>query len=172
MERISCIFRYITQTAQKGFTLVELLVVIGLLGVIATVSIILINPQAQINKSNDGLRKSDLVKIQSALEIYRADNGDYPGNIGWCSQLSSVSYQDIRQALTPQYMSTLPTDPKFGNTTEDYYYWHNEYGEYRLYAVLEFTGDPKVVANVQGSDGIVGSCPGASNQYNYKVVSS
>lgn len=172
MEFISNVLRAVSNASNRAFTLVELLVVIGLLGVIATVSIILINPQAQIDKSNDGLRKSDLVKLQSALEIYRANNGDYPGSIGFCSQISNVSYQDVRLALVPSYLSTLPKDPKYGDTNTDYYYWHNEYGEYRLYALLDFTGDPAVTPGIQSDDGIVGSCPGANANYNYRVVSS
>jgi prepilin-type N-terminal cleavage/methylation domain-containing protein len=62
----------------KGFTLVELIVAIGILGILAITAIVAINPFAQFQKADDIRRKSDLAQIQRALESYYQDNKAYP----------------------------------------------------------------------------------------------
>lgn len=84
----------------SGFTLTEIIVVMGILGIIATTAIIMINPQTQFNKANDGVRKSDMVKLQSALELYRGDNTYYPPTL------------TLLTSGTPKYLETQPVDPR------------------------------------------------------------
>ena len=64
--------------SQKGFTLIELLIVIAVIGVLAGVLVTLINPATHLRRARDTQRKSDLSRIQSAIEIYRADLSAYP----------------------------------------------------------------------------------------------
>src|SRR4051812_9967415 len=66
----------------KGFTLVELMIIISVLGVLGTMIIMLVNPIAQIDKAQDAHRKSDLAEIQKALDLYYQDNGRYPVSTG------------------------------------------------------------------------------------------
>ncbi len=97
-----------------GFTLVEMLVVLAILAIIASVLFATINPIGQIQKSNDANRKTDLESVQRALELYYQDTGKYPA--------SSASYQ-IAPGGTAiawgnawgTYMSKLPTDPIAAN---------------------------------------------------------
>lgn len=98
MEFCKCIFRSL-KSSKSGFTLIEFLVTLGVLAIVATVTIALINPQLQLKKANDGRRKSDLLKIQSALELYRSNESYYPPVI---SLLTSG---------TPKYLQALPNDP-------------------------------------------------------------
>jgi len=65
-------------TRNSSFTLVELLIVIGLLAAILFVAIILINPIQQIGKANDARRKSDLAMLKKSFEEYYNDKGCYP----------------------------------------------------------------------------------------------
>ena len=58
-----------------GFTLIELLVAIGIIGILA--SFLLANFVGVRQRARDGVRKSDLRQMQSALEMYRADQGQY-----------------------------------------------------------------------------------------------
>jgi len=94
----------------RGFTLVELILVMAVLGVMATTLIIAINPLGQFQKSRDAQRKSDLRQIQSALEMFRSDNGSYPTSLTNCSgtYLGNAS-------CTVKYMSKIPSDPKSGS---------------------------------------------------------
>lgn len=62
----------------KGFTLVELLIVIGLLGAIALIVISAINPIEQANKARDARFKADASQMISAVERYYASNSKFP----------------------------------------------------------------------------------------------
>jgi prepilin-type N-terminal cleavage/methylation domain-containing protein len=64
------------RTRQNGFTIVELLIVIVVIGILAAITIITYNGiQA---RSRDTQRLVDLLAIQKALELDRTDNGGYP----------------------------------------------------------------------------------------------
>lgn len=63
---------------QKGFTLIELLVVIAIIGLLSTLSILALN-QARA-RARDAKRISDVKQIQTALELYYNDVGDYPAD--------------------------------------------------------------------------------------------
>lgn len=134
-----------------GFTLIEFLVVIGVLGILATVTISLLNPQLQFNKANDGLRKSDLLKIQSALELYRSDVSYYPPDL------------DYLVSGSPRYLQSLPTDP----SGSSYSYNASPVGcdnaatfctTYQLWACLEYDDkDADVNRDPPGSEQCTGS---------------
>jgi prepilin-type N-terminal cleavage/methylation domain-containing protein len=138
MDYCKKLFGHISQFT-KGFSLIELLVVIGILGLMATITVTIINPTTQLNKSQDGIRKSDLLKLQSALELYRGNNVYYPPTL---SLLTSG---------TPKYLETQPTDPKTGVTYEANYQalpsGCNNVATfcttYSLWACLQYAQDPK-----------------------------
>lgn len=65
----------------KGFTLVELLIVIALLGVIATIVIAAINPIEQANRASDSGMKADASGLVSALQRYYTGHNDYPWTV-------------------------------------------------------------------------------------------
>ena len=60
----------------KGFTLIELLVVISIVGVLATV--VLSSLSSARVKAQDAKRISIMKNLETALELYYLDNGDYP----------------------------------------------------------------------------------------------
>jgi type IV pilus assembly protein PilA len=62
---------------ERGFTLVELLIVILIIGVLAEIAIPAFLGQAA--KANDAVAKSALHAAQTAIETYRLDHGDYCG---------------------------------------------------------------------------------------------
>lgn len=88
----------------KAFTLVELLIVVSLLAILTGVILNVLNPAGLRAKSRDSQRRADIEKLRSALELYYADNREYPTAANW-TPLSSVS------GLVPAYISTLPIDP-------------------------------------------------------------
>lgn len=63
---------------QKGFTLVELLIVIGLLGAIALITISAINPIEQANRARDTRFKADGGQLLSAIDRYFAARSEFP----------------------------------------------------------------------------------------------
>jgi len=58
------------KSASKGFTLIELLIVIGILAVLATVTLLVLNPAQMFAQARDSQRISDLNTIKSAISLY------------------------------------------------------------------------------------------------------
>ena len=78
---------------RKGFTLIELMIVVAIIGILASVAV----PKFAdlINKSREGSTKGNLSQIRSALSIYYADNeGRYPAG------LSGTDVSFLRDTLT------------------------------------------------------------------------
>ncbi len=71
-------FNKIMKSVKKGFTLVELLVVIGVLGVLAAGLVVVINPADKIAQANDAKIKNDMSQIVSAGKRYTAGSGNWP----------------------------------------------------------------------------------------------
>jgi len=68
--------KFITQ--RLGFTMVELLVVISIIGILATAVLAALNPIEQLRKGRDTSRKADAASVLSALDRYQATFGCYP----------------------------------------------------------------------------------------------
>lgn len=94
---------------ERGFTLIELLIAIGIIGILS--SFLLANFVGVRQRSRDGVRKSDLRQIQSALEFYRSDKGFYPS-----VPLYSTCNSSLQDSSTPPviYMKKIPCDPSTG----------------------------------------------------------
>lgn len=90
---------------KKGFTLVELLVVIVILGILATLAIQSFSgrtDQARVNRA-----KGDVRTTMSALELYRMDNGAYPSTALFTANI----------LLTENYMKKLPSNITYASLT-------------------------------------------------------
>ena len=55
---------------KKGFTLLELLIVIGILAILATAAVLVLNPAELLRQARDSTRVSDLAAINSSLALY------------------------------------------------------------------------------------------------------
>lgn len=93
------------KTKQKGFTLIELVVVIGIIAILA--AIILAGLSAAKNKSNDTGKIKALQEIRSALQLFNADKGYYPPTASYQTDLvnnkyiSVISLSGIKYAALP-----------------------------------------------------------------------
>ncbi len=131
----------------RGFTLVEIIIVVALIGVLAGGLITIIDPAGQLKGSRDSKRKSDLKQIQAALELYRADQGTYPdtSDIGndAANYNTNSSLVDDPSDVQATYLQTVPKDPK---SSAHYYYCTSSTcgasSGYRIYACLEKSNDP------------------------------
>jgi len=96
---------------QRGFTLIELLVVIVIIGILS--ALLMANFVGIRQRARDGQRKGDLRQIQSALELYRADVGNYPAKSG---KLNAVSCPNSGAFVNGNstYMQKIPCDPSNG----------------------------------------------------------
>lgn len=68
---------------RKGFTLVEMLIVIAIIAILASVA--LVSVQGVRSTANDTKRISDLNKVQQQLEVYYTKNGNYPVAANWAA---------------------------------------------------------------------------------------
>jgi prepilin-type N-terminal cleavage/methylation domain-containing protein len=68
----------------SGFTLIEILIVIVLLGILAVAVLSAINPLEQVRKARDSARKSDAAELLNAYERYYTTFGCYPWNNTAC----------------------------------------------------------------------------------------
>lgn len=99
---------------KTGFTLIELLVVVLLIGILSGVILSVVNVSGIRAKARDNNRKSDLKKVQTALELYFLDNRKYPttGNTSFIKTSALNSY-----GLTTNYLSPIPSDPTYSGLT-------------------------------------------------------
>lgn len=56
--------------SKRGFTLIELLIVIGILAILATVTLLVLNPAQMFAQARDSQRISDLNTVKSAISLY------------------------------------------------------------------------------------------------------
>jgi len=98
---------------QRGFTLIEIMVVVVILGILAALIVpkIMSRPdQARAVKA-----QSDILAIQNALDLYRLDNGSYPTNEQGLNALVHKPSAAPEPRHWQAYLKSLPTDP-WGHT--------------------------------------------------------
>lgn len=146
---------------QKGFTIVELLIVIVVIGILAAITIVAYNGLQA--RSRDSIRKADLASINKAIRLFYAENGNYPMASGWCTQMSNPSYAASFKTEMAPYISNIPSDPAYGITNQDYFYRNINDQSYELYAELEQSDENSYTS------GSCSSIGGVLNLYDYKV---
>lgn len=136
---------------KNGFTMIELLVVVSIIGLLSTFGFVAFN-SARV-KSRDAQRLTDIKRIQHALDLYYNQKGQYPikdpaiilgetGSVG--ASLSLDNGFSVSPAGTV-YLDPVPHNPESGGT--DYRYL-SSFGDtysitYRLEADgLDYTASP------------------------------
>ncbi|KAF1366899.1 type II secretion system major pseudopilin GspG [Yokenella regensburgei] len=119
-----------TKNLQRGFTLLELMVVIVILGVLAS----LVVPNLMGNKARADKQKaiSDIVALEGAMDMYKLDNHRYPTTEqGLSALVTAPTSSPAPTNYNPEgYIKRLPADP-----------WGNEYvlvspGEHGTYDLI------------------------------------
>lgn len=111
---------------QSGFTLIEILVVIGMIALLAAIVLIAINPARQFAQGRNTQRVSNTQTILNAIGQNIADNkGSFNCSIALPSATSTIgtgatctgTCVDLRSCLAPTYTSEIPLDPQNGSIT-------------------------------------------------------
>lgn len=89
--------------AQAGFTMIELLVVISVIGVLAVAVLSSINPIEQINKGRDTRTRSDAAQLINAVDRYFAIHEEYPWNVAAASTTPCTFAEVTASGTSPAY---------------------------------------------------------------------
>ncbi len=113
-------------TPGRGFTLIEILVVVTIISIMAGTVTFFALQGSQTGRDAD--RQSDLRALQAAVEAYKRDNGQYPagcnadgswsGEQGTAFACAGGSHEYII-GLAPQYIRTLPRDPNLNACSDE-----------------------------------------------------
>ncbi len=146
-----------------GFTFIEILIVLGIIGVLATVLMVVVNPGRQLAKARDVQRESDIYAILSSIYQYsREHTGELPdtdgnpstnnfptsltciGSTSPCFNLAAAG--DSGDTIVPVYIAQLPKDPQTGTDQDTgYLIYVDAYN--RL--VASASGEPKTIGITQ-----------------------
>jgi type IV pilus assembly protein PilA len=106
------------RTTLSGFTLLEVLMVIGILAILAGVVLVAINPSRQFKIARDSQRTANINAILNAIGQNMTDHGGTFTCEGVIPELPTVKTVmgsptgfDIAHCISPDYLSLLPYDP-------------------------------------------------------------
>jgi len=131
-------------SSMKGFTLIEMLVVIVIIGILS--SLILVNLSSARAKARDTKRVSDLAQIQLALEQYFDRCGQYPSKNGQAviftavgAVLGNYSNGCPTGISLASFISKIPTPPTGGSVVVTHYDYEtpSTYNDFVLHATFE-----------------------------------
>lgn len=93
----------------SAFSLIEVMIALGIAAIILVAVMSAINPIQQINKGKDATRRSDLAVISSGLEQLYADIGRYP--TASCFETALTSSDPTCNGNVTPPMKEIPEDP-------------------------------------------------------------
>ncbi len=156
----------------NGFTLVEIMVVIGIIAILTAALLSMLNPAKQFARARNSQRRADISTIATALEQYYADNNEYPESdtIDTLGTLLTGT-----SGTTDVYLKVMPKDPK--SPTMNYCYNNNpdelstnNYQNFLLCAELEGADKDEIPEYYVSKKGSL-KCISDSNKYYYCVMS-
>lgn len=121
----SHMIRFKNRKNQKGFTLLEVLLVVAIIAILAGIVIIAINPGKQLGDSRNSQRQADVTTILNAVYQYSLDNnGAVPAGITATAteicatgSASCTGLVDLSAVTSNEkYISTMPKDPQCSTT--------------------------------------------------------
>jgi prepilin-type N-terminal cleavage/methylation domain-containing protein len=118
-----------SRPGSDGFTLIEILIVVAIIAILASVVLVGLGPTQQAGR--DARRISDLSEVQNGLELYYNKNGNYP------DPSSGQTWSALQTLLTGAGVgvSSVPSDPSSNRSYQ--YWWSVGATSYVLGATLE-----------------------------------
>ncbi len=119
---------------KSGFTLLEMLIVLTIIAILATIVFVSLDPITQFAEGRNARRWSDVNNISTAMYRFIIKNKSFPAGIdekvrqlgtlsSGCNTVcinAEASCLDISGQMKP-YLDSIPLDPKAGSTEKTYY---------------------------------------------------
>lgn len=139
----------------SGFTLVEIVVVIAILGILAGVVIVVLNPTRYFAASRDSRRQGEIRQLRDAINRLEAKGTSFEsledlyGEVGDCDGNPTnigTGFFNLEEALVPLIMSEMPIDPsaECNNTDTCYDICKLENGNIKITAPLAESTDIEI----------------------------
>lgn len=132
---------------KKGFTLIELIIVVAIIGLLAAALFVAVDPAKRIGQARDAQRWSDITSMLNAILTYTVDNTTLPTDVSnltagqnyaidvdtssasgtyTCTAISATALTKaiLKQSLVGAFLATIPVDPSLSPltaTTSGYY---------------------------------------------------
>lgn len=155
-------FRFLSKSS--GFTLIELIIVVAIIGLLAAAAFVAVNPGKRVGDANDAKRWSDITALVDAISHYSVDhNGDLPSGVSAAAANTyyminiaggalgsenctttddTYSKLDISSGIVPTYIPTMPLDPSVSKAVAEdngigYYLVKDSEGRVKIGACVE-----------------------------------
>lgn len=143
-------------TLHQAFTLIEVLIVIGIIAILSSIVLVAINPARQFKVARDTERQSHILTLLNAigqnisdhqgLFMCGAERVDFPST---AMLIASAGGIDLGVCLVPDYLPRMPVDPSktsahFVSGTDydtGYKILEDEYGRLNISADAEISGN-------------------------------
>jgi prepilin-type N-terminal cleavage/methylation domain-containing protein len=107
-----------TKNVNKGFTLIEVLLVITLIGILLTIGLVNFNADARFIDARNDIRKTHIQTLESTITQYKLQKGSYPAGLTRDYQeicdpdaTSCTGFIDLKSSLVPDFIQAIPQDP-------------------------------------------------------------
>ena len=117
---------------ERGFTLIEIMVVVVIIGLLAAV--IVPNVVDKVDEARVARAKQDIASLETALTMFRLDNSKYPTtDQGLAALVTQPTDPSIRKWRPGGYLKRVNKDP--WDNDYQYVYPGTQGGEYDLYSL-------------------------------------
>jgi prepilin-type N-terminal cleavage/methylation domain-containing protein len=113
-----------TKISNKGFTLIEVLLVITLIGILLTIGLVNFNADDRFIEARNDTRKTHIQILESTLTQYKLQKGIYPDGLTRDYQeicdpdaTDCTGFIDLKSYLVPNFLQAIPQDPNDTDNT-------------------------------------------------------